>query len=270
MYPAARPGASEHSRCEGDAEVTEHRECKAPAPSANPMPADDTEATEPTTAYWQNIVDAADAPPAAPPWRLGYPAQLPDGRVLVLPIRRLATQPQHAVASLIANQAALDVVDTLGRQLAGRLAPLGAVQIVGLPTLGLAFAAIVARELGLTRYVPLGYSRKFWYDEALSAPVQSITSPTPGKRIYLDPNQLPLVQGRRVVLVDDAISTGTTLLAAWTLLQAAGAEVVACGVAMRQGRRWQATLGPERAAQVIGVFDSPLLQAAAGGWVERD
>jgi len=224
--------------------------------------------TEATTCYWQAIVDAA--PAEGPPWRQRYPARLPDGRVLVLPIRRLASNPQLAVASLIANQASLDVVDTLARHLAARLRPLGEVQIVGLPTLGLAFAPVVARELGLSRYVPLGYSRKFWYDETLSAPVQSITSPAPGKRIYLDPNQRPLLQGRRVVLVDDAISTGTTLLAAWGLLHAAGAEVVACGVVMRQGRRWVDVFGAERAAQVISVFDSPLLQAAAGGWVERD
>ena len=33
----------------------------------------------------------------------------------------------------------------------------------------------------------LGYSRKFWYDEELSAPVSSITSPGQVKRVYLDP-----------------------------------------------------------------------------------
>jgi len=222
--------------------------------------------TEATTAYWQDFADTA----AAPPWRLGYPARLPDGRVLVLPIRQLAAEPRHAVASLIGNQASLAVVETLGRLLADRLAPLAPAQIVGLPTLGLGFAAVAARHVGLARYVPLGYSRKFWYDEALSAPVQSITSPTPGKRIYLDPNLLPLVQGQRIVLVDDTVSTGTTLLAAWDLLQSLGAEVLGCGVVMRQSRRWAERFGPERAARVVGVFDSPLLQAVPEGWVERD
>lgn len=228
--------------------------------------------TDATTAYWQAIVSADAAPPAAPPWRRGYPARLPDGRVLVLPIRRLATNPQQAVASLIANQAALDVVDTLAAMLAEALRPRlpATAQVVGLPTLGLAFAGGVARALGRARYVPLGYSRKFWYDEALSAPVQSITSPTPGKRLYLDPHQQPLLQGRPVLIVDDAVSTGTTLAAAWTLLEAAGARVLGAGVVMRQGRRWQAALGADRAARVVGVFDSPLLQAGDGGWVERD
>lgn len=228
--------------------------------------------TEATTAYWQQIVAEADLPAQAlrPPWRHAYPARLPDGRLLLLPIRQLASEPTHAVASLLINQAALEVADTLARMLARSVADRGAELVVGLPTLGLTLAASVARALGHARYVPMGYSRKFWYDEALSAPVSSITTPAPGKRIYLDPHLLPLVAGRRVLLVDDAVSTGTTLRAAWDLLEALGAEVVACGVAMRQGRRWATVLRESRVARVHGVFDSPLLQAVPEGWVERN
>lgn len=239
--------------------------------------------TEATTGYWQTILEgeaAARALQAPPPWRFGYPARLPDGRVLMLPIRALAeaaggqgdaaTTPRHAVASLIVNQAALAVVDELGVLLARALAPLAPEVLVGLPTLGLTLAAAVARALGHARYVPLGTSRKFWYDEALGAEVRSITSPDRAKRIYLDPNQLALVQGRRIVLVDDAISSGSTAPPVWDLLERAGAQVVGYGVAMRQGGRWRAALGPARAGRVVGVFDSPLLQATAGGWGPRD
>jgi adenine/guanine phosphoribosyltransferase-like PRPP-binding protein len=225
--------------------------------------------TEPTTAYWQQIVDARAVLRPDPPWQFGYPARLPDGRVLMLPIRPLASEPTHAVASLLLNQASLDVVETLGRMLAAQLAGLQADAVIGLPTLGLTLASGVARELSHTRYLPMGYSRKFWYDEALSTPVSSITSPTPGKRIYLDPHLLPLVAGKRVILVDDAVSTGTTLQAAWDLLESLGADVVACGVAMRQGRRWADRIGAQRTSRVFGVFDSPLLQAAPEGWVLR-
>ena len=225
--------------------------------------------TEPTTRYWQTLLAPQDVLRPDPPWQFSYPADLPDGRVLLLPIRQLASEPQHAVASLLLNQAALDVADTLAGMLAVQLDALGADAVIGLPTLGLTLASGVARFLDHARYVPMGYSRKFWYDEALSAPVSSITSPAPGKRIYLDPHLLPLVEGRRVILVDDAVSTGTTLLAAWDLLESLGIQVVACGVAMRQGRRWADKLGAQRSAQVVGVFDSPLLQAAPGGWIVR-
>lgn len=100
--------------------------------------------------------------------------------------------------------------------------------------------------------------------------MRSITSPDRAKRIDLDPNQLVLVQGRRIVPVDDAISSGSTMLPVWGLLESAGAQGVGTGVAMRRGGRWRAALGPARAARVVGVFDSPLLQARAGGWVPRD
>lgn len=225
--------------------------------------------TEPTTAYWQSIVAADPQAPPQGPWRHGYPARLPDGRVLVLPIRPLAREPHHAVASLLVNQASMAVVDTLAQSLADRLRPLAPDLVIGLPTLGLTLAPLVARALGHSRYLPMGYSRKFWYDESLSAPVHSITSPVPGKRIYLDPHLLPLLQGRRLALVDDALSTGTTMQAAWDLIEAIGGQVVACGVAMLQGRRWADKLGPARTARVVGVFDSPLLQAVPEGWVLR-
>ncbi|MBO9647727.1 MAG: phosphoribosyltransferase [Variovorax sp.] len=226
--------------------------------------------TEPTTDYWQRIVAAdAIARPDAP-WQFGYPARLPDGRVLVLPIRQLANEPSHAVASLLVNHASLEVVETLGAMLAERLSTDAPDLVIGLPTLGLALAPVVARSLGHARYVPMGYSRKFWYDEALSTAVHSITSPTPGKRIYLDPNLRPLIEGKRLVLVDDAVSTGTTLRSAWDLIESLGGNVVACGVAMLQSRRWVEQLGAERAARVVGVFESPLLKAVPEGWMLRD
>lgn len=226
--------------------------------------------TEPTTGYWQQILPASAAGPADGPWQYGYPAALPDGRVLVLPIRQMANEPQHAVASLICNQASFDVIETLAEMIAARLAPLQPEVVVAVPTLGLSFAPTVARRLGLSRMVPLGYSRKFWYDEALSGAVQSITTPTGGKRVYLDPNLVPLVRGKRVVMVDDAVSSGTTIAAPWNLLESVGATVLGCGVAMCQSQRWRSTLGPERAAKVFGVFDSPLLQAVPEGWVRRE
>ncbi len=226
-------------------------------------------AAEATTGFWQALLPSAPAD-MQPPWSNSVPVALPDGRWLRLPVRPLPHEPGHAVASLLVNHASLQVADALGQLLAARLAPLQPDLVVGLPTLGLTLAPLVARALGHRRYVPLGYSRKFWYDDALSAAVVSVTSPTPGKRVYLDPHLLPLLQGRRVLLVDDAVSSGHTARAPWDLLQALGATVLGLGVAMCQGRRWVATLGVERAAQVVGVFDSPLLRATPLGWVPRD
>jgi len=220
--------------------------------------------TEATTGYWQDLTPEVPARfPATPPYRFGYPATLPCGRVLVLPLRNLP-DGDRAVASLIANQASNIVVAALADHMATQARTFDAEIVVGLPTLGLAFASEVAERLGQPRYVPLGYSRKFWYDDALSKPVSSITSPDAGKKLRLDPNLLPLIEGRRVVLIDDAISTGATALAAVRLLQKVGVEIAGMVVAMKQTNRWQAST---TALPVRAVFGCPLFQRGEGGWI---
>ena len=220
--------------------------------------------TEATTGYWQDLTPEIPARfPATPPYRFGYPATLPCGRVLVLPLRELP-DGDRAVASLIANQASNLVVAALADHMATQARTFDAEIVVGLPTLGLAFASEVAERLGQPRYVPLGYSRKFWYDDALSEPVSSITSPDAGKKLRLDPNLLPLIEGRRAVLIDDAISTGATTLAAVRLLQKVGVEIAGMVVAMKQTNRWQAST---TALPVRAVFGCPLFQRGEGGWI---
>lgn len=231
--------------------------------------ASDDGTIEPTTGYWQEILPPDDPRGTArPPYRLGYPARLSDGGILMLPLRRLP-DGERATASLIGNHASFPVVARLAALMAELARPAEADVVVGLPTLGLAFAPDVARLLGHANYVPLGYSRKFWYEERLSEPTRSITTPSGGKRIYLDPNLEPRVAGRRVVVVDDAISSGTTMVSVLTLLARLGAEPVRLVVAMRQGSLWRETLGehdPAMPGRVHGVFDSPLLRRVPGGW----
>lgn len=223
--------------------------------------------TRATTTFWQTI-DTSDhwQGRMRPPWRYGVPVSLSGGGVLELPIRPLPGSGNRAVASLIANQASLTVVERLGHDMGVLAAGMRADVVVGLPTLGFAFAPLVARGLGHARWVPLGYSRKFWYDDALSALVRSITSPGAGKRIYLDPNMLPLLEHRSVLLVDDAVSSGSTMAPVWDLMTQLGISVAGAVVAMRQGPAGAAVLGSQRAQGVAGVFDSPLLMLKADGW----
>ncbi|TGO22768.1 hypothetical protein BPAE_0155g00060 [Botrytis paeoniae] len=224
---------------------------------------------EPTTTYWQTILPSSHTP-QNPPYKYGFPAKLPDSRFLVLPIRPLKDNPKHAVASLLVNQASMEVVDILSDFLADLVRRFEPDVIIGLPTLGLSLAPLVARNLGLKRYIPLGYSRKFWYDDALSASVSSITSPELGlKKVYLDPHQLPLVLGKRCVIIDDAVSSGSTLKTTWDLLERIGCDIVACGVVMKQGNKWEQRIGRERVDKLIYVLESPLLEAVDGGWALR-
>lgn len=232
-----------------------------------------TDFTKPTTDFWQEILPADHpAADAAPPFRYGYPARLPDGRILELPIRKLP-EGASAVASLIANQASFAVCETLSGFMAEQARAAGAELVVGMPTLGLVFAPRVAELLGHAHYVPLGYSRKFWYRDDLSEPVHSVTSPDRSKSVFIDPNMLPRLAGRRVAVVDDAVSSGTTLLSVLALLARLDCSLAGIVVAMRQGSRWREVLAdraPELPGMVHGVFDSPLLRKVEHGWQPVD
>lgn len=209
--------------------------------------------------FWQELLPPAPAQTAA--HEAAYPARLADGRRLLLPIRPLGDSGE-GLASLIINQASFAVTRALADDLAARLAPLKPDIIVGLPTLGLTLAAAVAEALGHSRYVPLGNSRKFWYEDALSLPVSSITTPGQQKRLYIDPRMLPLLEGRRVALVDDVISSGKSIVAGLSLLKQRGVCPVGIAAAMLQTTRHVEALAAFDAGIVDDThacFATPLL-----------
>lgn len=217
--------------------------------------------------YWQTIHPPGSFDPAGP-HRDSFPAGMPDGGQMLLPIRSLA-DGRHGIASLIINQASFDVLDALAASLAERLSPFRPDVVIGLPTLGLTLASAVAQKLGHTRYVPFGTSRKFWYLDELSVPMSSITTPHQQKRLFADPRMLPLLKGRRVVLVDDVMSSGASMVAGLNLLAALDIEPVALAVAMLQTERWRSALcacGEGWPEKTRSVFATPLLERNAEGF----
>ena len=210
--------------------------------------------------FWQEFVPP---PPAAAGdvWSDRYAAAMPDGCSLLLPLRDLG---DSGVAGFIANQASFAVLDQIAVWLAERARPFAPDIVVGLPTLGHAVGQAVARALGHANWVAPGTTRKLWYDLGLSVPTRSVTAPQPGRRMWLDPRLIPRLRGRRVLLVDDVISTGESADAGLTLLRAAGVEPVALAVAMLQGNRWQTLWDPT--IPVLGAFASPLFRRVSGGW----
>lgn len=215
--------------------------------------------------FWQQIDPAGtyDTNPAEG-WADFYPATLPDGRQLPLPIRVLPGDGSAAVASLTINQASFAVEDALSAAMAEILLAYEPDVIIGVPTLGLPLANNVARRLGHTRMVALGTSRKFWYRDELSAPMSSITSPTHQKTIFLDPRTLPLLENKRVIVVDDVISSGTSMAAVLHLLKGADIAPVAIAAAMLQGTRWHEPL-VEWQDRIVAPLASPRLQRTESG-----
>lgn len=75
-------------------------------------------------------------------------------------------------------------------------------------------------------YVVVRKLRKPYMVNCLEAQVVSITTGAP-QTLYLDGKDRHLVEGKRVALVDDVISTGSTLKALRLLMDAAQAQIVA-------------------------------------------
>ncbi len=87
-------------------------------------------------------------------------------------------------------------------------------------------------------YVVLRKSYKPYMGETVQAETLSITTGAP-QTLHLDEKDRELVQGKRVVLVDDVISTGSTLQGMRLVLAKAGAEVVAEAAIFTEGERAQ-------------------------------
>jgi adenine phosphoribosyltransferase len=85
-------------------------------------------------------------------------------------------------------------------------------------------------------YVILRKSYKPYMGEALQSETLSITTGEP-QTLYLDEKDRELVQGKKVVIVDDVISTGSTLQGMHMILEKAGARVTAEAAILTEGER---------------------------------
>lgn len=73
-------------------------------------------------------------------------------------------------------------------------------------------------------YVILRKSYKFYMGQALSVETNSITTGAP-QTLFLDEKDHALLRGKKVMILDDVISTGSTLEGMRDLMEQAGAEV---------------------------------------------
>lgn len=166
------------------------------------------------------------------------------GETTSLPMLQL--DDQRAIALLMDIDMGLAFADRVGRALAARFAAMKPEIVVGSATLGIPVAMEVSRHLGLDKYLILQKSPKFHLADALEEPVRSITSDKP-QRLLLDRRQIPLLQGRRVVVVDDVIATGASMAAAMRLVRRAGATVLGAGTILTEGIAWREALAEDAA-----------------------
>lgn len=85
-------------------------------------------------------------------------------------------------------------------------------------------------------YVVLRKSYKPYMGDALQSETLSITTGKP-QTLYLDQKDREFIKGKRIAIVDDVISTGSTLQGMRLILDKAGGNVVAEAAVLTEGER---------------------------------
>lgn len=90
---------------------------------------------------------------------------------------------------------------------------------------GIPLAHEMARQRGDSRYIVARKAKKLYMTEVFSVEVQSITTAAM-QHLYIDGQDAARMKGKRVLIVDDVISTGESLAAVEKLVNAAGGKIV--------------------------------------------
>jgi len=167
-----------------------------------------------------------------------------------------------AISLLIDVDRGVKFLDHVGKHLAALFAQDRIDIVVGAATLGIPVAIEVTRYLGLDRYVILQKSPKVHLADALTESLQSIAS-VGKQRLLLDRQAIPLLAGKRVLLVDDVVATGSSLSAAIRLVRKAGGNLAGIGVILTEAHEWRSVLR-EDATLVRGLGHIPQFAIADG------
>ena len=100
---------------------------------------------------------------------------------------------------------------------------------------GIPLICAMARRLGEARYVVARKKPKLYMKDIIKCEVTSIT--TEGSQcLYLDGGDVDLMRGKRVVIVDDVISSGQSLHALEELVKMAGGNIVCKAAVLAEGK----------------------------------
>jgi xanthine phosphoribosyltransferase len=130
------------------------------------------------------------------------------------------------VDSFVNHQVDAGLMDSCGREFAARFKPLGATKVLTAEISGIAPALTTALHLG----IPVVYARK---TKPVTMPDQVYLtlapSHTKGRMVELIISPEYLANGERVLIIDDFLASGATILGLVRLAEAAGATVIGIG-----------------------------------------
>ncbi len=151
------------------------------------------------------------------------------GIVRQLPRVEIAPGVVIAILNILGDT---ELTEAVAHDLVARL-PEEAEMLVTAEAKSIPLAYAMSVKSGLP-YTVLRKSRKPYMTGAISAEVISITTGKP-QTLWMDGRDIQRVQGKRVVFVDDVISTGSTYEGAKKLIEKAGGQVIGAAAIMTEG-----------------------------------
>jgi len=167
-----------------------------------------------------------------------------------LPLFEVAPGIRIAVLNILGDT---ELVEASAKALAEQLGGIDYEIIVTAEAKSIPLVCSLARETGKD-YVVLRKSYKLYMGETIEAETLSITTGEP-QSLHLDEKDRALIAGKRVILVDDVVSTGSTLNGMHKVMEMAGAEVVAEAAIFTEG-------DPEDWNHIIALGHLPLFRDA--------
>lgn len=151
-----------------------------------------------------------------------------------LPLFAVSPHVRIAVFNMLGDT---EIVTAAAQGLAARLRELNADVLVTAESKSIPLIYHLAMILGKP-WVILRKDYKPYMGDALRAETLSITTGKP-QTLVLDEKDQGLLRGKRVILVDDVISTGSTLQGMRLLMDKVGATVLAEAAVLTEGERAQ-------------------------------
>ncbi len=146
----------------------------------------------------------------------------------------------------------VELTEACAKALAKKVPPKTEV-ILTAETKGIPLAAELARCLGMKRYVVARKSVKAYMEDAIWVEDRSIT--TKGvQKLCLDGVDRARITGKKVLLLDDVVSTGGSMKALTELVDKAGGEVIAEACVLAEGAAAERT-------DIIFLETLPLFEA---------
>lgn len=149
-----------------------------------------------------------------------------------LPLFEVAPGVRIAILNILGDT---ELVEAVAAALAPRLLATPSEILVTAEAKSIPLVYALSLATGLP-YVVLRKAYKPYMGEALEAHTVSITTGVPQK-LYLDEKDQGRLRGKRVALVDDVISTGSTLQGMHILMDKVGAQVTAQAAILTEGDR---------------------------------